>query len=140
VDNVSTRMYRVDPGPQIANGHLIVIRGPAGDRENRPGKTYTLGHHATLGRQTTNSIVLPDDTVSREHCSIATDGAGYRLHDPGSANGTLVDGKPIREGRLEQSADIHIGDYRLFFWNGSLRDDVLTACLRDRGVRVLSLL
>jgi hypothetical protein len=40
--------------------------------------------------------LLPDDRLSRNHCSIAASAAGWTVRDLGSRNGTFVDGEEVR--------------------------------------------
>ncbi|HEY5283397.1 MAG TPA: FHA domain-containing protein [Polyangia bacterium] len=44
----------------------------------------------TIGRTSENDVVIPEYSVSRKHCFIATVAGSYRVTDWGSANGTLV--------------------------------------------------
>jgi len=44
----------------------------------------------TIGRTSENDVVIPEYSVSRKHCYIATAESGYHITDWGSANGTLV--------------------------------------------------
>jgi predicted component of type VI protein secretion system len=43
-----------------------------------------------IGRTAENDIVIPEYSVSRRHCFIATVGDSHRVTDWGSSNGTLV--------------------------------------------------
>ncbi|MGD2206635.1 MAG: FHA domain-containing protein, partial [Anaerolineae bacterium] len=49
----------------------------------------------TIGRDTGSDIVLPVRQVSRHHARIRCDEKGCRVVDPGSTNGTLVNGVRI---------------------------------------------
>lgn len=44
----------------------------------------------TIGRTSENDVVIPEYSVSRKHCFIATTAGAYRISDCGSANSTLV--------------------------------------------------
>lgn len=46
-----------------------------------------------------NDLVLDDLAVSREHAAIRKTGETFTLYDLGSANGTLVNGAPVRNPR-----------------------------------------
>lgn len=66
---------------------LIIIDGP------RAGATFPLGDQPiTLGRSTTNIIVLNDEYVSAHHTRLSRDaGTGvWMLEDVGSTNGTYL--------------------------------------------------
>ncbi len=66
-----------------------------------------------IGRQC-DQIRLLDEQCSRHHAIfyLHDDGTLW-LKDLGSRNGTLVDGKPIREERIERGSRIRIGDVEL---------------------------
>jgi S-DNA-T family DNA segregation ATPase FtsK/SpoIIIE len=70
---------------------LHVVSGPAA------GTTTPLppGRHL-IGRAAESSIMLDDADVSRIHAVLDVRSEGVRLHDPGSANGTWVDGSSDR--------------------------------------------
>jgi S1-C subfamily serine protease len=64
-----------------------------------------------LGRQHGCDLVVRDARASRRHLSLTPDGDGsWALADLGSANGTIVDGRPVTEARLEGGEDVRIGD------------------------------
>lgn len=65
------------------------------------------GQNATIGRSTTNRIVIPDEICSRNHCEIFFDAGRWKLRDLGSRNGTRVRGEPI-------SGDFVLSEGRLF--------------------------
>jgi len=58
-----------------------------------------------IGRQSDNDIVLSDPRVSRHHAVIIHSGAGYIIHDAGSANGITLQGK-----RIPGSSELVHGD------------------------------
>ena len=49
-----------------------------------------------IGRAGHAGTLLPDDRLSRSHCSIAWSDAGWIVRDLGSRNGTFVDGEQVR--------------------------------------------
>jgi len=49
----------------------------------------------TVGRSSTNRIVIQDEICSRNHCEVFQSEGGWVLRDLGSRNGTLVDGIPV---------------------------------------------
>src|SRR5262249_19512652 len=62
------------------------------------GREFVLGDAETsVGRGTTNGIILTDLSVSRKHLLVLYDGTEYRIKDLGSGNGTVVNGA-ILEG------------------------------------------
>jgi Nif-specific regulatory protein len=75
-----------------------------------PGQSYTLG------RATTNRIVLKDDLCSREHAEITHSGGRWHVRDLHSLNGTRVNNESIDgEWELEPNDEVHLGRTRLLF-------------------------
>jgi transcriptional regulator with PAS, ATPase and Fis domain len=54
------------------------------------------GEPLVIGRAGQAGSLLPDDRLSRSHCSIAASAAGWIVRDLGSRNGTFVDGEEIK--------------------------------------------
>ncbi len=77
-------------------GKLIITTGP------QEGNTIPLLLESlTVGRATSRAvweIALQDPSVSRPHARLELISKGWQLVDLGSANGTLVNGKPVIEG------------------------------------------
>jgi DNA-binding NtrC family response regulator len=70
----------------------------------------------TIGRKRTNTIVLKDQHVSRDHAVIFHDDGRWFLRDCKATNGTKVDGQRIGgPTALENGQEIAIGDTRLRF-------------------------
>ncbi len=75
-----------------------------------PGQTYTLG------RATTNRIVLKDDLCSREHAEIAHSNGHWHLRDLRSLNGTRVNNQVFEgEWELEPNDEIYLGRTKLLY-------------------------
>ena len=69
---------------------LTIISG------NSVGKAQILtSFPVTLGRSSKNDFSIPDEMLSRHHCSIDMRGDELWLTDLASANGTAVNGKII---------------------------------------------
>lgn len=117
-------MDQTGPVTQVAtaDAFLLVRSGPM------EGTMFPLqlGQSATIGRATSNRIVIADEICSRNHCEIWFDGGRWKLRDSGSRNGTRVNGEPIvgdltlSEGRLFQ-----IGNSQICFSlsRGTFNDD-----------------
>lgn len=86
--------------------HLIVERG------HDKGKSITVPPEgARLGRSSRNDIVLIDPLLSRHHSRLFfKTGAGLWITDLGSANETLVNGRPIQETRINVGDLVSVGD------------------------------
>jgi pSer/pThr/pTyr-binding forkhead associated (FHA) protein len=128
MEDIRTRMIRL-PAQVVAQASLVVMAAAPGDPANRPGRIYPVGSLTRIGRMPTNDVVLHGDAVSREHCVIEHRPDGYYIRDQGSANGTVVGGKKLRDGQLHGKETLWIGDYRLLFWQGDPNDPVLRAMI-----------
>ncbi len=99
----------VPPVPSAAAPAQLIIQEPG-----RPPRTASLtAALTTIGRETSNTIVVQNLAVSRHHCQIERRGAEYWITDPGSTNGTSVNGQrmaPNRPRRLNDRDIIRIGD------------------------------
>ncbi|HSN76786.1 MAG TPA: FHA domain-containing protein [Anaerolineae bacterium] len=93
----------------------LVISGPQGTE-----RTVALAEaDVTVGRATTNDIVLSDAKASRAHAQLVYGDAQWTLVDLGSANGTLLNGQPVLERTPLQPGDvISVGDSALRFDTG----------------------
>ena len=81
----------------------VLERGVIAGREFPLVKaSYSPKGPITIGRTTENDVVIPEYSVSRKHCFIASVDGTYRITDWGSANGTLVNEKAI--GKLSPCA------------------------------------
>jgi pSer/pThr/pTyr-binding forkhead associated (FHA) protein len=69
----------------------------------------------TIGRDPRNGIVIHDGAASRHHARITFAGGSFSITDLGSTNGTLVNGKPIRQCTLAHQDEIVIGKALLRF-------------------------
>lgn len=74
------------------------------------------GENATVGRATTNRVVVPDEICSRNHCEVFYDDGRWKLRDLGSRNGTRVRGEPIAgDYPLVEGRQFQIGNTFLSF-------------------------
>ena len=62
-----------------------------------------------VGRDPSCEVVLDDKSVSRRHASIERRGDGWAVVDQGSANGTFIDGEPVREAPLLDGQEVRLG-------------------------------
>src|SRR3954451_20003057 len=63
----------------------------------------------TVGRHTTNMVVLADGMTSRYHCVIELTPEGLRVRDLDSSNGTKVNGQVIKTWRLGDGDVVAVG-------------------------------
>jgi transcriptional regulator with GAF, ATPase, and Fis domain len=90
---------------------LLVIAGPAKD------STIPLPEgEAALGRDPANAVFVADTSVSRKHCLLRKDEDGrFQIKDLDSRNGTLVNGRPVKEQWLRHGDEIATGDSVFLF-------------------------
>jgi len=97
-----------DPGATVSIGTTAAIVAVEGGLK---GKRFGLGGRPiTLGRGDVNDVVLTSAEASRFHAEVRPEADGYVLHDRGSINGTLVNGKPVTAHQLRSGDEIAIGD------------------------------
>jgi DNA-binding SARP family transcriptional activator len=82
---------------RLPDGQLVVLRDGTTD----------------IGRAPEARVSLTDSRVSRQHARIESDGAGHRVIDLGSTNGTRDNGKPVTERVLEPGDVISLGGVEL---------------------------
>ena len=80
---------------------LIMRSGPT------PGAAFTLeGDQISIGRDSTNNVVINDAEVSRHHARLNFQGGKYVLEDLGSTNGTFVNGQKLSGPRVLKSGEV----------------------------------
>lgn len=84
---------------------LVVLEG------RHPGQVYPLnqGQHRTLGRAPECDIRLPDQGVSRLHCTVEHEGGCLAIVDLDSANGSFINGEPVQRGALAPGDRLAVG-------------------------------
>lgn len=71
--------------------------------------------HTTLGRASTNHVVIADPGVSKHHATIRFFGDSWLLADNNSRNGLLVNSQPVSEIVLKSGDVISIGTSEIRF-------------------------
>lgn len=93
------------PQKNILTGWLIEL-----DYEDIPVNSYQIfNKRITIGRQSGNDVVLNDNSVSGNHCSIEFQKNKYIIHDNNSANGIIIDNKVVKSQMLEEDQVIILG-------------------------------
>ena len=117
----------------MALGGFVEVRGPEGTR-----LVELTNDRSSLGRATTNDVVvLLDPSVSRLHAVIERYPTGFCVRDLGSANGTFVNGEPVRgETRIRTGDELRLGNSRLTFF--TVGDDNSEATAVAEGPPVLT--
>jgi len=73
------------------------------------------GERLTLGRAPQSTIALTDPHISRHHCTVAEKGGVYVITDPGSLNGTWVNGQRIKTATLSNGDKVRLGNTKIDF-------------------------
>ncbi|HWB21303.1 MAG TPA: DUF3662 and FHA domain-containing protein [Gaiellaceae bacterium] len=68
-----------------------------------------------LGRSKDCDIPVPDPNVSRRHAEVRQDGSGYTLVDLESTNGIELDGRRVKQLKLEDGTKFTIGSTEITF-------------------------
>jgi hypothetical protein len=108
-----TRSRQVVPpaGPAVRRGgQLVVSRGQASQSSLSLDRPVI-----TLGRESTNDLVLLDDLASRQHAQIRRQPEGLVIYDMNSTNGTFVNGERVAQHLLRPGDVIAVGDTELLF-------------------------
>lgn len=71
-----------------------------------------------IGRKE-GDLLLDDALVSGRHCQIVVRNGEYVLQDLGSTNGTIVDGRLVREMVLKPGNEITLGSTRMILFTGA---------------------
>jgi general secretion pathway protein E len=82
----------------------LEIKEPKGPRQ-----VPLDGGPLTIGRNFTNLLVIEEPMASRFHCVIERGSDGFHLRDLESRNGTLLNGKPIRQSVMVNGDVVTIG-------------------------------
>ncbi|NBD36705.1 MAG: FHA domain-containing protein, partial [Chloroflexi bacterium] len=108
-------------GPQDG-GTVMLDRGPKMEHEallidRRANRTHELSRpEMRLGRSSDNDIKLDSEKVSRRHALIMLEGDTFYIQDLGSANGTFVNGKQVRDRvALYNGDEVRLGDQTFLF-------------------------
>jgi pSer/pThr/pTyr-binding forkhead associated (FHA) protein len=89
---------------------LVVVQGV------EPRTKIGLRRARTVfGRGGEADVVVPDETMSREHFALEAGPDGVRLIDLGSTNGILLNGKPVKAFELGHGDRIRAGAHEYQF-------------------------
>jgi hypothetical protein len=102
---------------RFAIGVAKVLDDPHGDKKGLVC-FIPINSRVTIGRDTSNDVVLDATLVSRFHCGFFSESQEVYLEDYRSTNGTTVNGKPIEQGKsklLRDGDNIGLADYEIIF-------------------------
>jgi DNA-binding NtrC family response regulator len=92
----------------------------------RKGRSWPMnGTDITIGRNPECTVSLKDPLVSREHCTVRLEGDHLVIEDLGSANATLVNGRPVTRCALDVGDEVVVGE-ATFVVTQSMLDDPAT--------------
>jgi Nif-specific regulatory protein len=92
------------------NPRLVFIGGPL------KGAVFALTEEeVSIGRESSNRLVISDLSVSRRHCVIRKEADQVKVSDLASRHGTFVNGLPMKERVLEHGDQIRMGDSLFLF-------------------------
>ncbi|MGE0683825.1 MAG: FHA domain-containing protein [Candidatus Binatia bacterium] len=80
-----------------------------------PREITFLREEFVLGRGENCDVVIPHESISREHVRIKKLKPGYVIFDLKSKNGTYINGKPIVENLLKEGMSVRIGEVDFVF-------------------------
>lgn len=104
------RMSRFGLDQTLARPQLFALSGPL------EGRTIPLeGPNFTVGRSSSNALILDDPSVSPNHCRIEAVAGGFQIEDLDSQAGTLVNEVPVRKRELRHGDRITLGECLLLF-------------------------
>lgn len=100
---------RAQGGPP-ARASVVIVEGPGAGQEYPLEKAVSV-----VGREKGADILLPDSAVSRRHVALEAAGGAFSLKDLGSTNGTLLNGRKIRESAIRHGDRFQVGNTVLQF-------------------------
>lgn len=106
--------------PSYRDAGLVLLY--AEQFQQLPAGWRLTGTRSVVGRVAPADICIDVAAVSRNHAEVTYERGGFTLRDLDSTNGTFVDGRRVREARLEHGQDLRIGDAILKFVEHDIED------------------
>ncbi|MEW5739935.1 MAG: sigma 54-interacting transcriptional regulator [Myxococcota bacterium] len=94
---------QLDESGAPARSQLVVVEGPDA------GRAVALDGARVVGTSADCDLVLTDERVSSKHLEVRPDGAGFRVKDLSSTNGTWLEGARVTEVEAPLGATLKIG-------------------------------
>jgi hypothetical protein len=112
----------IDADPQVSTGTIRVNSSTAEGQVawqavvDVAGKRHPLRSSRTvIGRGSDADITIADPGTSRKHVEILWDGQRGMVRDLGSTNGSMLDGRRVKEAALSPDQTIRIGSTDIVF-------------------------
>jgi len=85
--------------------------------------SYSIGDELTLGRSSSNTIIIKDPFISKNHFRITKDEDTYFIEDMDSSNGTFLNGDKLEDVVILKNNDvIRIGSIEFIFLNKNMEE------------------
>ena len=103
------------PGATPEGADTVWLMRESGDEKGKP--VPVTGDGFVIGRDESADLQIIDTRISRRHASLKVlPGGNAELRDLDSANGTLVNGAPVKAAVLTGGEKIRLGDSELTFY------------------------
>src|SRR2546425_5382341 len=76
-------------------------------------KIDLVNHTITLGRDTSNTVCIPDPGISKHHALLVQDGNEHKMFALHSANGTWLNDERVTAARLKEGDIVRFGPIAL---------------------------
>ncbi len=95
-------------------GYLRMVADKSSDSNSEVDRRFPLYSTNSIGRATTNTVILDDEFVSNEHALLTLRGRQWWLTDLNSRNGTMLNGVLLTTATIVSVGDvISIGENKL---------------------------
>jgi len=120
------------PGFAVAGWYLETV---AEDGSLRRVRIHALPFR--VGRRHGLDLVLPADSVSKAHAEIYALGAGLRLRDLGSKNGTFLNRALVEDAALGEGDVVHFADFEFRLGRSDVADPAPSGSTEERPTTVV---
>lgn len=112
---VDTEENIPEPEPEPVEPELPSVRITFTGTNNPDLKVLEFKNSATIGRKSTNDLIISDNAVSGIHCKVYSENDEVYIEDLGSTNGTILNGSSITKEVLKSDDFLVLGkkQYRI---------------------------
>jgi two-component system, cell cycle response regulator len=116
---ILSRPVTATPRPSTGNDACIILLHPPGPDIGRRTSLDAATSYV-IGRETRADLVIPRDSVSRQHAQLVCDRDGnWWVQDLGSTNGTFINEERVERRTLSDGDQLRFGDAIFKFLSGS---------------------